>query len=157
MSVPYMLAFPAFGSLVSSIPPILVSIAGYILVFVAFLLVGPPSYLPIAPSLLLTEVGLGVIGIGTAATLAATFALAQQEAAKVVGDAEHSVISGLWTAAFALGNFIGPTVGGPLVTALGFTNTTPLLQVWAVVGLAADLVVLGLSCRQSSQEYTRLT
>ena len=39
MSVPYMLAFPAFGSLVSSIPPILVSMAGYILVFAAFLLV----------------------------------------------------------------------------------------------------------------------
>jgi len=155
MSVPYMLAFPAFGSLVSSIPPILVSMAGYILVFAAFLLVGPPSYLPIAPSLLLTEVGLGVIGIGTAATLAATFALAQQEAAKIVGDAEHSVISGLWTAAFALGNFLGPTVGGALVTTLGFTNTTPLLQVWAVLGLVADLVVLGLSCRKS-QEYTRL-
>jgi len=156
MSVPYMLAFPAFGSLVSAIPPVLVSIAGYILVFAAFLLVGPPSYLPIAPSLLLTEVGLGVLGIGTAATLAATFALAQQEAAKIVGDADHSVISGLWTAAFALGNFIGPTVGGPLVTALGFTNTTPLLQVWAVLGLTADLVVLTLSCKSRSQEYTRL-
>ena len=31
--------------------------------------------------------------------------------------------------AFALGNFLGPTVGGALVTALGFTSTTPLLQV----------------------------
>ena len=39
MSVPYMLAFPAFGSLVSAVPPILVSMAGYILVFAAFLLV----------------------------------------------------------------------------------------------------------------------
>ena len=39
MSVPYMLAFPAFGSLVSSVPPIMVSMAGYILVFAAFLLV----------------------------------------------------------------------------------------------------------------------
>ena len=39
MSVPYMLAFPAFGSLISSVPPILVSMAGYILVFAAFLLV----------------------------------------------------------------------------------------------------------------------
>ena len=44
--------------------------------------------------------------------------------------------------AFALGNFLGPTVGGALVTALGFTNTTPLLQVDTVpaISISEDLI-----------------
>ena len=52
------------------------------------------------------------------------------------------MISGLWTSAFAFGNFLGPTVGGPLVDWLGFTGTTPIIQVWAGILLVLDLVVL---------------
>ena len=46
-------------------------------------------------------------------------------------------------------------MGGPLVDWLGFTGTTPVLQVWAAVMLAADgWVLLGPPARQSS--YARL-
>ena len=41
----------------------------------------------------------------------------------------HAVISGIWTSAFALGNFIGPTFGGLLVDAYGFEITTTVFQV----------------------------
>ena len=60
--------------------------------------------------------------------------------------------------------------GGPLLPPVHVLSNSPflsnhshtfspivnMLQVWAAVGLAADLVVLGLSCRRS-QEYTRLS
>ena len=42
------------------------------------MLVGPPAYLPISPSYLLTEVGLGVLGIETAAICTSNFAQVQQ-------------------------------------------------------------------------------
>jgi predicted MFS family arabinose efflux permease len=96
---------------------------------------------------MLTEVGLGMLGVGTAATLTATFSLVQKHALVVLGLAGEdqeasSLVSGLWTAAFALGNFVGPTVGGPLVDLLGFAGTTPVLQAWALVMLVTDVLVV---------------
>ena len=85
------------------------------------------------PNYIITMAGLGVVGLGTAATITSTFALAQKHAIITLGESvaqdQSSLISGLWTSAFAFGNFLGPTVGGPLVTYMGFTGTTPILQV----------------------------
>jgi len=154
MSVPYMLATPAWGWLVDArlLMPEHVSPIGNLLIFASLFLVGPVQYLHIFPDYLLTELGLGLLGIGTAATLTATFSLVQKHALLVIGeggdgdDAEDqeasSLISGLWTAAFALGNFVGPTVGGPLVDLLGFAGTTPVLQAWALLMLVTDVVVI---------------
>ena len=143
-----MLATPLWGWLAdTSLPAELISPSGNILIFGSLLLIGPVGYLPLLPDFLLTEVGLGILGIGTAATLTATFSLAQKHAQRACADLctqdeANSVISGLWTSAFAFGNFLGPTVGGPLVDWLGFTGTTPIIQVWAGILLVLDLVVL---------------
>ena len=61
-------------------------------------------------------------------------------------------------AAFALGNFLGPTVGGALVTALGFTNTTPLLQVDTVpaILISEDLVSQNICTPLVSSSLTRI-
>ena len=145
MSVPYMLATPLWGWLADTcLPSELISPSGNILIFCSLLIIGPANYIPIQPDYLLTEIGLGILGVGTAATLTATFSLAQKhslEALEYSGDS-HSVISGLWTAAFAFGNFLGPTVGGPFVEWLGFTGTTPVLQIWAFIMLITDIVTL---------------
>ena len=75
---------------------------------------GPVDYIGMQPDYLLTLCGLGLVGVGTAATITSTFALAQKHALILIDEGEvcrsedhSSMISGLWTAAFALGNFIG--------------------------------------------------
>ena len=157
MSVPYMLATPLWGWLAdTNLLPELISPAGNLLILGSLVLIGPASYTTLPPDFLLTEVGLGILGVGTAATLTATFCLAQKHAlnaAHCTPEEAHSVISGLWTSAFAFGNFLGPTVGGPLVDWLGFTGTTPVLQVWAGVMLLTDIwVLLTRGCSQDQGE-----
>ena len=126
MSTPLMLATPIFGWLILSIPPVALSLTGYIAVICALMLVGPPAYLPFSPSYLLTEIGLVVLGIGTAAISTSNFARVQH----TNEDTAHSAtLCGLWTAAYALGNFLGPSVGGVLVAQFSFYHTTPVLQV----------------------------
>lgn len=53
----------------------------------------------------------------------ASFTGAQKAALEnhnVSPDDAYSVISGIWTSSFALGNFIGPSLGGFLVGRLSF-------------------------------------
>ena len=72
------------------------------------------------------------MGIGSASLLVASFAGAQKSALEslpVAPDDIYAVISGIWTSAFALGNFIGPTVGGLLMDSYGFPKTTTAFQV----------------------------
>eukprot|EP00088_Acartia_fossae_P003742 TRINITY_DN115_c0_g1_i1.p1 TRINITY_DN115_c0_g1~~TRINITY_DN115_c0_g1_i1.p1 ORF type:complete len:453 (-),score=79.16 TRINITY_DN115_c0_g1_i1:233-1591(-) len=153
MSVPYMLATPLWGWIVDKyLQPELVNPMGHLTITASLLLIGPVDYLDREPDLVVTLVGLALLGIGTAATITSTFALAQKHALIHMGDSggksseeQNSMISGLWTAAFALGNFVGPTVGGPLISLLGFTGTTPVLQVWALIMLIFDCLVLGFS------------
>ena len=126
MSTPLMVATPAFGWLILSIPPVALTLIGYIAVIGALTLVGPPAYLPISPSYLRTEVGLVVLGIGTAAICTSNFARVQ----RANEDTAHAAtLCGLWTAAYALGNFLGPSIGGVMVAQFSFNHTTPVLQV----------------------------
>jgi len=149
MSVPYMIATPIWGWLVDNIvQPEFITPIGHLIIASSLFLIGPVQYLNMVPNLPLTLVGLGLIGVGTAATLTATFALTQKHALLLVpehSDEVSSLISGIWTSAFALGNFMGPTAGGPLVYWFGFTGTTPVLQGWAVIMLIFDCLVVGFS------------
>ena len=90
------------------------------------MLVGPPAYLPISPSYLLTEVGLVILGLGNAAICTSSFARVQ---GANDDSAQSATLCGLWTAAYALGNFLGPSVGGVMVAQFSFYHTTPILQV----------------------------
>ena len=83
------------------------------------------------------------MGIGTAALLVASFSGAQKaalESQNVSPDDVYSVISGIWTSTFALGNFIGPTLGGFLVDGMGFRQTTAVFQLIGGVMLILDLI-----------------
>ena len=126
MSTPLMIATPIFGWLILSIPPVALTLTGYTAVIGALMLVGPPACLPISPTYLRTEVGLVVLGIGTAAICTSNFARVQRSSE----DTAHSAtLCGLWTAAYALGNFLGPSFGGVMVAQFSFYHTTPVLQV----------------------------
>ena len=100
------------------IRPWTVSIFGLILIMISFLLVGPVPFLPISPSLPLTVCSLTMQGVGSAAVVVSSYSCALGSALKMDGYGEDlatfSIISGLWTAAFALGNCLGPSVAGVL-------------------------------------------
>ena len=59
------------------------------------------------------------LGFGAAGAMLSTFTSCRQATLRIDGYSESvsttSIVSGLWTAAYASGNFLGPTVGGILV------------------------------------------
>lgn len=100
-----------------------------------------------------TVIGLCFLGIGTAALLVASFSGAQRaalESLSVEPDDVYAIISGIWTSSFALGNFIGPTVGGILVGNMGFRNSTTVFQAASAVLFLMDLINL-FACRNSTE------
>ena len=113
----------------------------------------------LAPSYELTIVGLCFLGIGTAALLVASFSGAQKAALQslnVAPDDIYALISGIWTSSFALGNFIGPTLGGLLVDSVGFRSTTTVFQVGCAILLCVDLI--NLFCFSSKRaSYSRIS
>ena len=79
-----------------------------------------------------TKIFMFPLPIGTAALLVASFSGAQKSALEnlsVTADDLYALMAGIWTSAFALGNFIGPTLGGFLVDYIGFRNATTVFQV----------------------------
>ena len=100
---------------------------------VSFLLIGPVPFLPISPSLSLTVCSLIVQGVGSAAVLVSSYSCVLRSALQIPGYGEDlatfSIISGLWTAAFALGNCLGPSVAGVLYDQVGFRWGTVSVQV----------------------------
>ena len=98
----------------SRINPWTASIFGLILMTLAFLLVGPVPFLPLPPSLPLTICSLVLHGVGSAAVIVSSYSCALSSTLKMDEYQENlstfSIVSGLWTSAFSLGNCLGPSV-----------------------------------------------
>jgi MFS family permease len=83
-----------------------------------------------------------MLGIGTAAGLVASFSAAQKAALSKHDTTPaqlYPVISGVWTSSFALGNFLGPSIGGLLYEFVGFRYTTFVFQSAGALLLLLDL------------------
>lgn len=89
-----------------------------------------------------------IIGFGSAAVLVASFGCAQKSAISS-GLSEsmevQAVVSGLFTAAFALGNFCGPTLSGVIYDAAGFSYNCLVLQFLVLVVLGLNTLCYCLS------------
>merc|ERR1719376_1651715 len=91
MSVPYMIATPIWGLLVDKwFQPEVVNPIGHLIIAASFILVGPVDYIGMQPDYLLTLCGLGLVGVGTAATITSTFALAQKHALILIEEGDMS-------------------------------------------------------------------
>ena len=117
MSLTYTLLTLLTGYCVTKIfHPGSITTAGLSLLLLTFILVGPAPYLHLPPSLPLTVFSLVLQGAGAASVLVSTYSssLAATLAKPGYTDcpATFSLVSGLWTSAFALGNFLGPSVAG---------------------------------------------
>ena len=113
------------------VSPWLVSCSGCVLIFLCFAFLGPAPYLPLfQPSLYSVCASLAAQGLGSAAVLVASFGSLQLAATTGLLDSMEiqSVMSGLYTSAFAMGNFCGPTASGILYDTVGFSNNCLALQ-----------------------------
>ena len=81
---------------------------------------------PMLRDMLLQGAGAASVLVSTySSSLAATLA----KAGYTDSPSTFSLVSGLWTSAFALGNFLGPTVAGALYDQIGFQWGTVCVQV----------------------------
>jgi MFS family permease len=133
MSLCSVVATPVFGWMCDGkVSPWLVSCCGCVFMFICFAFLGPVPYLTFFHPNLYTVCGsLVAQGFGCAAVLVASFGSAQLAAvtAGLPDSLElQSVVSGLFTSSFAMGNFCGPTVSGILYDAVGFNYNCLILQ-----------------------------
>jgi len=144
MSLCSVLATPIFGWLCdAAFSPWIISGSGCVLMFICFCFIGPVPYLHFFDASFATVCGsLVAQGFGCAAVLVASFGSAQI-AAVAAGFSEsmeiQAVVSGLFTSAFALGNFFGPTVSGILFDNIGFDYNCLVLQALVVTVLFLNI------------------
>ena len=146
MSVSSVLATPVSGWLCDRIPgsPWLVSCLGVSLMFLCFTTLGPAPYLPsLSPTMTTVSCSLVTQGVGSAAVLVASFTCAQAAAVGAgLGDnmETQSVVSGLFTSAFAAGNFCGPTLSGILYDLVGFAYNSVVIQCLLMLVFSLNLL-----------------
>lgn len=103
--------------------PHIITTIGAGFVAISFLFIGPAPFLPFVTNFVTCIISLIVHGVGFAAILVSGFSLAHREAvAQGLPDNlnTYALISSLWTATFALGAFIGPSMAGVLVDHFSF-------------------------------------
>ena len=124
-------------------------ILGHLLLLASFTLLGHAPYLIQSPSLPLTICALFLQGSGSAtmvvssysACLLSTLAIPSPKYPDSVST--FSLVSGLWTSAFALGNFVGPSLAGLLYDQVGFRwGTAPVQGVLLLMVLVTSLANL---------------
>ncbi|KAK0408968.1 hypothetical protein QR680_004263 [Steinernema hermaphroditum] len=119
-----------FGGAIASIP--------------AVLLIGPSPLLGLAKSVLPIGIGLGILGVATGAFAIPVFQRCCDTVNKYGFEDNaqtYGGISGIYSAATALGGFLGPTMGGVVVEWVGFPWTVTVLG----VGLTVFVITLFLS------------
>ena len=96
--------------------PATITILGLGILLTSFTLIGPVPYLPLRPHQELTVVSLVLQGAGSGAVVVSSYSSCLMATLDISGYSPsvstYSLVSGLWTAAFALGNFVGPTLAG---------------------------------------------
>ena len=135
MSLSSVVATPLAGWVCDTrVSPWLVSASGCLLMLICFTLLGPAPYLlSLLPLPTFTSVSLSLVaqGVGSAAVLVASFSCAQLSAVSpglpAAADTQ-AAIAGLFTSAFAAGNFFGPTISGVLYDVVGFSYNSLIIQ-----------------------------
>ncbi|EEB18798.1 Chromaffin granule amine transporter, putative [Pediculus humanus corporis] len=154
----YALTAPCWGWLCDKkVHPKMVTVVGCVLIIFGFLLIGPAPFFSTPATIELSVIGLVGHGFGIAAQLVASFtdALRTSISQGFSNNLEtYGLISGLWTSTFALGAFIGPSLGGILYDTIGFKNATMVVVTLnAFVGI---LVAVFISCRKHRQPYKQI-
>eukprot|EP00095_Tigriopus_kingsejongensis_P008420 maker-scaffold1403_size43014-snap-gene-0.10 protein:Tk08420 transcript:maker-scaffold1403_size43014-snap-gene-0.10-mRNA-1 annotation:"chromaffin granule amine transporter" len=154
----YMLGNVSFGTFLDKTGyPIAYSIMGNFLFIICFLLIGPAPFIPISPSVKLIQGMMALAGLGYASSVVSSFSRSYHRVLQMGYPDNihtHILITGIWMSAFALGNFIGPTIAGFIVELKGFEFTTLLfLCIYAFMVILDSLEVLYLCCHKQTNEF----
>jgi len=157
----YALLNPFWGWMADKVSSKLVIMIGAFLLGLGFLLLGPVPGLGLEFSYSLCIVSVVIAGVGLGAQLVAAFSEAQRSAvASGFPDnlTTYAMVSSIWTSAFALGAFVGPTAAGALYDAVGFPWSTMFTVGWnAAVCVAALCSLLGMGvCKMNSENQYSL-
>ncbi|XP_033727248.1 MFS-type transporter SLC18B1-like [Pecten maximus] len=164
MASVYAIASPFWGRISDKMKdsrPILV--IGCLLSSGGMLLLGPSTLLGFQQDdniLWLNIVSLIIIGIADSAAIIPTFDLLFKIAEERGFDNDintFSIIAGVWGSMYALGDFLGPALGGFLLDEVGFQSMTSYISIVTVV-MAAILIVNILidwrcGCKSRKSEY----
>ena len=139
----YMIGMIIAGLVDKICKPIWCSLFGNVLFLATFLFIGPLPRLNIVPSLTLIQEMMSLAGFAYSFMMVSSFSRAQSYAI-CIGFADdiqtYVMISGVWTSAFSLGNFVGPTIGGILVEMKGFQITTFYFCILYVIMIMLDII-----------------
>merc|ERR1712130_127206 len=127
----------------SYIQPWTICLTGLSSLFLSFVVLGPSPFLPLPSTMLFKLVGLVLQGIGTGCVLVASYSCALKATLQLPEFPEdvttYSLVSSLWTAAYALGSFLGTSLAGLLYDNLGWRWGCATVQCLLLVTIAFSL------------------
>jgi len=163
--IAYAFPNPFWGWLADRIHPRIVILLGSCFLTVGFVFVGPLPWTGLSPSYYLTLTMIVVAGVGIGAQLVASFTESQKSAVTKGFPNDlttYSLVSSIWTSAFALGAFVGPTAAGLLYDSVGFSWSTAFGVCWNQLVTWLTICSLAYNCikkmRNKSKEeaYSKL-
>jgi len=102
-------------------------------------------------------VGLIFLGFGTGSVLVASYSCALNAARQMPAYPEdvktYSLVSSLWTAAFAIGSFLGTSLAGLLFDNIGWAWSCTAVQGLIFITLVLSL---GAACQEKKSKYNSL-
>lgn len=149
----YAVCGPLCGRLCDKrISPHIIILIGTFFNIASFSLIGPAPYFPFDTKVSTVVVALIFQGFGSSGILVGSFSWFQKSALKVGlpdGVSTSSLISGNWKSAFALGCFVGPSIGGILFDRIGFSWTTQIIVGFhSIVLLSMILYICSDKCKK---------
>lgn len=109
-----------------------VCLAGAVLTFLSFLLIGPAPFINLPFTLLLVMIANILLGVGNSAQVMASFSGVYQEAIRCGFPetlATYGLVGGIWNCCFSIGCFLGFSVGGILLDVIGFRWASMVLVI----------------------------
>lgn len=157
----YAVTTPLWGKLCKSFDTRILCLAGCIMCFVGFIIIGPLPFIPAQPSLVLIITALVLIGFGTGiklvAALVGSFKYSTQDLGMPDNKSTFGVCSSIYHTSTSIGAFIGPSFGGFLVEKVEYRDGTYFLlifEVLLILGLVAFIIHQQFSRRERSSSFT---
>ena len=125
---------------------------------VAFSFLAPVPFIPLEPSFSGSIGCLSLYGMALSMQVSASFPGAQSEAVRAGYPDDmftFGLVSGLWTASFSIGAFVGPTAAGYLQEAYGFRYATLFIVALNMCLLVASLCHISIGYVKRNRSVTQ--
>ncbi|RWS28091.1 MFS-type transporter-like protein [Leptotrombidium deliense] len=143
LSAIYAICSPITGYVASRTEQkLLIMLVGLLFTTVGLLFIGPAYFIPLKSSVYLTTGMMGLLGFSLAVAFIPTFeSILVTAIKKGYGDDlnTYSLVSGLWSSMYALGEVTGPFLGGVLLEATGFSNAATIMGCFSLISVSTVL------------------